>query len=327
MLLQSTHTGSSELKTEKPMAHKSSGSNSSRHSRGIITVFISLCLTAFLNSSFAWAEAGNASNSTPDTEILCSDAWYRSIEEKVPTGDGQGHGPDIGSDEWKSVVEFKTGIRDRPEVPKRDSTAWCQHIDRIVRSNSISSTASGNRVTAAKTTGPSFACDKVKAGSIEAMICGDQALSSLDRKLSEVYAAASSKAVNERPPLLKAEQRGWIKGRNECWKAGDKRGCVLDGYERRIAELQARYRLVPGSGPFRFICDDNPVSEVIATFFRTVPPTLIAERGDSVSLMYLQPSGSGTRYQGRNESFWEHQGEAAIIWGYGAPEMRCRKAP
>ena len=47
---------------------------------------------------------------------------------------------------------------------------------------------------------------------------------------------------------------------------------------------------------------------------------------DSVSLMYAQPSGSGSRYQGRNESFWEHQGEAVVTWGYEAPEMRCKKA-
>ncbi|GAB3395330.1 hypothetical protein GCM10027514_42580 [Azotobacter armeniacus] len=102
---------------------------------------------------------------------------------------------------------------------------------------------------------------------------------------------------------------------------------MQDNYQLRIAELQARYRLVPGSGPFTFACDDQPGSEVIATFFPTEPPILNAERGDSVSLMYLQPSGSGARYQGRNESFWEHQGEAMVTWGYGAPEMRCRKAP
>ncbi|MNW23179.1 Membrane-bound lysozyme-inhibitor of c-type lysozyme [compost metagenome] len=54
---------------------------------------------------------------------------------------------------------------------------------------------------------------------------------------------------------------------------------------------------------------------------------MIAERGDEVSLMYSQPAASGARYQGRNESFWEHQGEARVTWGYGAPEMTCRKAP
>lgn len=127
--------------------------------------------------------------------------------------------------------------------------------------------------------------------------------------------------------MLKAEQRGWIKGRNECWQSDDKRGCVRDGYQHGNAELQARYRLVPGNGPVGFMCDGNPANEVIAMFFQTDPPTLIAERGDSVSLMSLQPSGRGEKYQGRHETFWEHQGEALITWGYGAPEMRCKKAP
>lgn len=111
------------------------------------------------------------------------------------------------------------------------------------------------------------------------------------------------------------------------WEADDKRTCVQDAYQLRIAELQDRYRLVQENGPFRFICDENPVNEVIVTFFKTEPPTLIAERGDSVSLMYLQPSGSGAKYQGRNETFWEHQAEASITWGYGAPQMHCTKAP
>ena len=174
---------------------------------------------------------------------------------------------------------------------------------------------------------PSFSCNQVETDSIEEMICKDGALSSLDRKLADVYAQASRKATNEHPPVLQAEQRGWIKGRDECWKSDDKRACVQGAYEHRIAELQARYRLVPGIGPVTFICDGDPRNEVVATFFQTDPATMIAERGDSVSLMYVQPSGSGARYQGRNESFWEHQGEALVTWGYGAPEMRCKKSP
>ena len=173
--------------------------------------------------------------------------------------------------------------------------------------------------------GPSFACSKVEAGSTEEMICKDSGLSTLDRKLSEVYSAALKKAKNEHPPVLKAEQRGWIKGRNECWKSDAPHKCVEESYRMRIAELQAKYRLVPSTGPVIYQCDGN--AEVIATFFQTDPPTLIAERGDSVSLMTLQPSGSGSRYQGRNESLWEHHGEALVTWGNGAPEMRCRKSP
>jgi uncharacterized protein len=283
-------------------------------------------LTIVLLAAAAWAWASSDGKPTPETGVLCSDAWYRSIAEKVPTGDGRGHGPDVGSDEWKSVVEFKLGIRETPDVPRRNSEAWCRHIDRIVRNERPSSARSGDPGQAAEA-GPSFACDKVEVGSIEAMICGDEDLSALDRKLSGVYAAASRKAANEHPPMLKAEQRGWIKGRNECWKSDDTRECVRTEYRHRIAGLQARYRLAPGGGLVHFICDGNPANEVVATFFRTDPPTLIAERGDTVSLMYLQRSDNGARYQGRNESFREHQDEAVIIWGYGAPEMRCKKAP
>jgi uncharacterized protein len=177
--------------------------------------------------------------------------------------------------------------------------------------------------TIAAAAGPSFDCKKVEVGSIEEMICKDPGLSALDGKMAEVYKAAAKKATNEHPPVLKTEQRGWIKGRNDCWKSDDKRGCVETEYKQRIAELQARYRLVPFKGPVFYACDD-PFGELIVTFFPTDPPTLIAERGDSVSLMYQQPSGSGTRYQGRNESFWEHQGEAAVTWGYGAKEMTCK---
>jgi len=288
---------------------------------------MSTCVATFLIIVAACSQASDDRKSSPRATVLCSDSWYRSIEEKVPTGDGQGHGPDIGSDEWKSVVEFKLGIRGKPNVPSRDSESWCQYIDRLVRQSRAPSASHGNLGGAAMARGPSFACDKVEAGGIEAMICDDEELSKLDRKLSRVYAAASRKAANEHPPQLKAEQRGWIKGRNECWKSDDRRGCVQDAYQRRIAELQARYRLVPGDGPVRFVCEGDPTNEVIATFFQTEPPTLIAERGDSVSLMYMQPGGDGAKYQGRNETFREHEGEALITWGYGAPEMRCKRVP
>lgn len=171
----------------------------------------------------------------------------------------------------------------------------------------------------------SFDCGKVETGSIEELVCQDAELSALDEKIAEVYEAALKKASNEHPPVLKAEQRGWIKGRNDCWKNDDKRQCVEEAYRLRIAELEAQYRLVPFTGPVFYVCDDQPVNEVVVTFFETEPPTLIAERGDQVSLMFLQPSGSGAKYQGRNESFWEHQGEATVTWGYGSPEMRCKK--
>lgn len=176
---------------------------------------------------------------------------------------------------------------------------------------------------AAVAEGPSFPCAEVRPGSMEAIVCASEELSALDRQLAEVYAAAREKAANEHPPTLVAEQRGWVKGRDECWKTENPAECVETQYRRRVAELQARYRLVEARGPFAFACDGNPANEVVVTYFATEPPTLIAERGDSVSLMYRQESASGTRYIGRNESFREHQGEAQVTWGFEAPEMTC----
>ncbi|QYJ97213.1 MliC family protein [Shewanella alkalitolerans] len=173
---------------------------------------------------------------------------------------------------------------------------------------------------------PSFDCNGDRLSSIEVLVCQDSELAALDRQLAEVYQAASAKAINEQPPLLKAEQRGWIKGRDECWKSDDKHSCAFDNYRMRIAELQARYRLIAPSAEVSYQCDGIAAKEVVVSYFATEPATLIAEFGDSVSLMYSQPSGSGSRYQGRNESLWEHQGEARITWGYGAEPMICKLA-
>jgi uncharacterized protein len=43
--------------------------------------------------------------------------------------------------------------------------------------------------------------------------------------------------------MLKAHQRGWIKGRNECWKADDEKKCMADEYRLRIKELKEKYGL------------------------------------------------------------------------------------
>ena len=91
--------------------------------------------------------------------------------------------------------------------------------------------------------------------------------------------------------------------------------------------MQASYRLVNSKGPFFYACDGNPAKEVVLTFFETEPPTLIAEFGDSTTLMYLQPSGSGSKYQGGNESAWIKGKEAMVIWGYEGPEMKCEQKP
>ena len=62
----------------------------------------------------------------------CTEEWYQYVEQKLVSGDGQGHGPDLGSDEWKGVIEFKLGIRGQSGLPGRDSEDWCQLIDSML---------------------------------------------------------------------------------------------------------------------------------------------------------------------------------------------------
>jgi hypothetical protein len=59
----------------------------------------------------------------------CSEEWFQFVEGRLSTGDSQGHGPDLGSSEWRSVVEFKLGIRGKPTIPNRSTMQWCTYID------------------------------------------------------------------------------------------------------------------------------------------------------------------------------------------------------
>lgn len=249
---------------------------------------------------------------------LCTSAWYQSIDNVLNTSDGQGHGPDVGSDEWKSVIEFKLGVHGETKALERGSPDWCRYIDRRIHAMHLTEGRAGKSSTAR----PSFDCAKVKAGSIEAKICEDQELSALDLKLSEVYAAASRNAGDKYLPRLRAEQRGWIKGRDQCWKADDQNACLLSAYTQRTVELQVGYALVEHDGPIHFDCGEK--GQIDVSFFKTDPPAVAATYRDQHSIMIAVPSGSGRHYQGQNESFWEHQGQATVIWGADNKAFTCK---
>lgn len=59
----------------------------------------------------------------------CSSDWYQQVDSQIVTGDGQGHGPDLGSSEWRSVVEFKLGIRGDSALVDLNNEEWCHYID------------------------------------------------------------------------------------------------------------------------------------------------------------------------------------------------------
>lgn len=65
---------------------------------------------------------------TAPSNPLCSEPTQQLIEQRINSSDGQGHGPDIGSDEWHNVIEFKLGIRGQANLPERHSQAWCDLV-------------------------------------------------------------------------------------------------------------------------------------------------------------------------------------------------------
>ena len=86
---------------------------------------------------------------------------------------------------------------------------------------------------------PSFNCSKA-THEIEQLICSDDELAALDVSLSNLYKTVRKNTPAAAQKRLKAEQSGWVKGRNDCWKADDKRSCVKSEYETRINELKDR---------------------------------------------------------------------------------------
>jgi len=166
--------------------------------------------------------------------------------------------------------------------------------------------------------GPAFDCSKAEH-EIEDLICQDEELAAKDRKLAEVYAEAIKvmEGVDSGGPeaikQLKTYQRGWIGGRNECWKADDKRQCTADVYDRRIAQIQAKYFLIDGSEPVYYNCSDN--SQIVVTFIPSKPPSIRMERGDSTEVGIQVPWDSGSRYEADFGVFFQVKGdEAQVAW-------------
>jgi uncharacterized protein len=187
---------------------------------------------------------------------------------------------------------------------------------------------------AENTAKPSYDC-AAASGRVEKLVCADEELALLDQKLAAVFASALKQTKVREQSLLVAQQRGFIKGKNDCWKARDVRDCTAFAYRDRIVELQVRYGLVPARGPFTCICDDQPATRVVATYFETDPPSVridpsrpfavTKQSGDGL-IAKLERSASGSRYVGQNFTFWI-KGEQAILERYGEPSANCIQKP
>ena len=157
---------------------------------------------------------------------------------------------------------------------------------------------------------PSFDCSKAES-SAEKLVCEDAELARLDRLGADRYAAALDAVrgldsrASETEDQLRAAQRGWIKGRDECWKASDIKACVELAYLKREGGLVARWMLKEPAGIAFWACDGNPANEVVTYFFDTELPSVRLERGGTVDTGSLVPTASGSKYEASfGRSIW-----------------------
>lgn len=185
---------------------------------------------------------------------------------------------------------------------------------------------------------PTFNCAKAQ-GEVEELICNDATLIGLDRQLDQAYHAALAKAEDKLAGRLREEQRGWVQGRNDCWKATEQtwitatwtvntvKDCVDAQYRLRTAELQAVWQLVPSTTRVA-ICENNPVNEIVATFFATDPPTIRLERGDRTATLWRVGAASEGKYEGQNVSVVHAGDNLEVSWldtnSGNTDELRCK---
>ena len=178
---------------------------------------------------------------------------------------------------------------------------------------------------------PSFSCAKAEGAAVKA-VCSDDTLAALDRETARLYglARASPDLSPQRKNELTAMQRGWIKGRDDCWKASDLKACIRDAYVIRIAELRAGYKGARAKGgvsigPVPVTCPGSPAMN--ATFLNVEPSLAYLAGGDQSLVITIARSGSGAKYTAQHPQgeaiFWQ-KGPEAIVQMPGGKEQSCR---
>ncbi len=184
-------------------------------------------------------------------------------------------------------------------------------------------------------TKPSFDCSRAD-GQAQELVCADGVLAAMDRELSRVHALAVADKTLPADELaaLTASQRGWVKGRDDCWKADELRPCVTTSYAQRIHQMRqlsmAARVADPASlsiGPLSYTCDGIDAG-IAATFIKTDPGVVYLEWADRSMALGQSASGSGARYAGQSEGqpwvFWI-KGREATFSVPGKGDLACRE--
>ncbi len=180
---------------------------------------------------------------------------------------------------------------------------------------------------------PAFDCGKAD-GSVEEMICNNDGLAELDREMARLYGLAVNdpNLGADRMNELKAMQRGWIKGRNDCWKADDMASCVAENYAMRMHELRMGYANTRSDdaagitiGPLAYVC--GGLNAGISAVFVNGAEGLVSLKWNDKDVALTQAiSGSGARYEGESfdgaYEFWT-KGREALLTTPETGQLNC----
>jgi uncharacterized protein len=160
-------------------------------------------------------------------------------------------------------------------------------------------------------TGPGVDCAK-PTGPVEKLICKDQELASLDRKMADLYTQAVKSGKGDADQ--NAAHSTWLASRDACAKEKDPRTCVQSSYQRRVVELQIKSGLLKAPKPVGYICGGlDPKIPFTASFYKeTEPPSAVVSYGTEQVIAILEPAASGAKYAAPDFEFWTHQSDALL---------------
>lgn len=168
--------------------------------------------------------------------------------------------------------------------------------------------------------GPSFDCADAR-GEVEHLVCENDDLALLDNELAEAF--ARSLATTADAEALRAAQRGWVRGRNDCWKADNVNRCIREHYHTRTVELEIASGELEAPTAVNYRCDNEAASRLSVSFYNTSrPPAAVIDNAGDRVIALRAPSASGGRYTAAGVDFHEHHGDAMVLW-FGT-EMRCQ---
>ncbi|WP_232829467.1 MliC family protein [Tropicimonas sp. IMCC34043] len=182
---------------------------------------------------------------------------------------------------------------------------------------------------------PSFDCSAAESDA-EKAVCATPSLAELDVELARVYnlAVNGPHATPDRSQSLKETQRGWIKGRDACWKSSlGLETCVANEYAFRIDEIRAgnadaREGDGASLGPFAYECSGLDAG-LSATFVNTADPMVVLRWRDNALVLPIAISASGSRYasdiwEGGPTEFWI-KGRDAMFTPPGGAQLSCHE--